>query len=106
MTNKIEIIFGIGEDRNGIRLSHEEQQTICETIQHHAATQFGGYTMIDSSGGWVDSFGKLIQEPGKILVLITTEPIKTAKEFAAWIRSTARQSCVSFSVTEIEHELI
>jgi hypothetical protein len=71
MSKKIEITFGVGKTKDGKNISNAKLDKAIRSIKLHAATFFGGYTLLSAEGGWKDSNGNLVEEPSKVLVLHT-----------------------------------
>lgn len=72
-TLKIEFCFGTGFDRNQNPLTVEERRFGLNQIKQGAVEIFGGYTLVDTEGGWRNPAGVLVEETGKSLVIYTIE---------------------------------
>jgi hypothetical protein len=59
-TAKMYIPTAVGED-------------MIESIKMSAALEFGGYTIYDATGGWVNEDAELIEEPVKVLEVVTDD---------------------------------
>jgi len=74
MKYKIEFGFGVGEDRDGNVISIERHESALGAIRREAATLFGGYTLTRTEGGWRNPQGRLVEEPGYTLSVLTDYP--------------------------------
>ena len=93
------IFVGSGYDRHNTTISPVERDDIRHRILTEAADVFGGVTILDANGAWVDDSGRLIEE--KIFQIIIyshrTEGEEHASKWAGFIRfilTTSRQTSV------------
>lgn len=90
---KTVITVGIGETGNGGKLNAYEQGIIRSVITDEAARVFGGATITDGFGVWVDN-GRTISEPVLVLTLYHDLPDWQIAGFAAFCGGAARQKAV------------
>src|SRR5688572_27076956 len=64
---KIEFGFGVGFDRDQRKLTYEDIQIALANIRKEAITVYGVYTLTGTTGGWRNSAGILVEEPGYTL---------------------------------------
>jgi hypothetical protein len=67
------IVIGTEYDRDGNPISESDRQAAIQYICHHAARWFGGYTIWESRGGWLDSSGNLVEEAGVVLSILAED---------------------------------
>ena len=79
---RITITAGIGEDRNGSPLDGQEVTQALANIRATVARIFGGYTERETLGGWINSAGELVTEPGRQWIALTAKPAREADELA------------------------
>lgn len=64
--NKLTITAGIEQDRDGNTISDADKAHALDLIRNYLALKFGGYTEIDTAGGYtMRSTGALVTEQGK-----------------------------------------
>ncbi len=106
---KAEITFGIERDKNNDALdtTTHEMWSLREQIEKLACELFGGYTWIDTRGGWVDPNKIIIREDGRILSILTTDN-KTHEVLglAKFIRDALNQSCVAVTITVVSTQFV
>jgi hypothetical protein len=105
---RIEFTFGIGLDRTGGAISPSYAFDALRSIGKRAAVQFGGYTLLESSGGWVSPEGNLVTEPGRVMVIVTDT--KTANlnvtDMAEFIATTLHQACVMVTTSRVSFAML
>src|SRR5689334_21475876 len=99
---RVEIGFGIGNDRNGFPIKARTLQHNKTAIETRAVHEFGGYTWINTSGGWMNPKGVCVKEQGMTLLLLGSGDVfvKRARDFAVDLRDDLKQECVCFTVSE------
>lgn len=70
MSKKIEITFGVGKTEYGEAINPEMAEIEIKAIKALSAHLFGGYSMHCIEGGWKDEAGAVVEEPGRLLVLL------------------------------------
>jgi hypothetical protein len=60
----IQFTAGIGENKEGKVLSPDFVSKALDDIRYTLSSEFGGFTELDSVGGWLHE-GRVIQEKGK-----------------------------------------
>ncbi len=98
-TREYRIQFGVGEDRDGQPIGTDERRDMVAAICGRAASTFGGWTLYDHKGGWIDDKGRAVIEPGHTLSLVISNTRDNtaedrAKAFAGVVCRAARQQCV------------
>ena len=65
---------------------------------------FGGYTIYEAEGGWEDSNGKLIKEPGYIIETVTdrSEAEKPLEHITNFILGNTKESMVLITKSPVE----
>lgn len=109
-TLKIEFTFGIGRDRNQNHLTVEARRFGMGQIKKTAIKLFGGYTIIDTEGGWRNPDGVIVEETGKTLIIYTKEiqslllpdKIETMREE---IKNALRQEAICIVQTLVNSEI-
>jgi len=101
--NRITITAGIGEDANGAPIAGARLAEVLATIRASFAAGFGGYTETDAMGGWINDAGRLVVEPAKRWVILTTAGAADAKAMAdAAARMVGRGLNQAVVVREVE----
>ena len=93
------IFVGSGYDKDNKTISPSERDEIRQKILVKAAEIFGGVTILDADGAWIDDSGRLIEE--RIFQIIVyshrTEGDHHASQWAGFIRfilNVSRQTSV------------
>jgi len=63
------LTIGIGKTAEGIDIPRDNAKEILTMVDAEACKRFGGFTRIDSFGGWIDDSGNVITEPGVIYTI-------------------------------------
>ena len=79
---RITFTAGIGEDGNGRPLDPQELTQALAAIRAGIAHTFGGYTERETFGGWINSAGELVTEPGRQWIALTDKPAREADTLA------------------------
>jgi len=113
MKYKIEFGFGIGEDRHGRLIAQNDAKRAVRAICDKAASLFGGYTLLDTFGGWKNEQGRLVEEPGKTLVIYITDAMQEFANVEArkiklvtLVKELLDQQAVAVITTEVEIEYL
>lgn len=96
---KVSITFGVGVDKDGDELSNAFVEAALNAIETRAVNAFGGYTLIDGEGGYVNPNGRLVRECVQILV-IHTDKLDIVGSFASDVRRLLNQESVLVSFVE------
>ena len=103
---RITITAGIGEDRYGNPLQAQDVQTALAGIRATLAGAFGGYTELETYGGWLTDAGELVTEPGRRWIALTDKPAReadpAAETVAEYVRDVLKQVSVVLE-TETVH---
>lgn len=86
--------FGIGETRDGFAITDDQRRAILQAVKETAAGIFGGFTLFNVQGGWVNPEGRLVEEPGISLLICSPQPEHVLREFADYVRRVACQHSV------------
>lgn len=112
---EFEFGFGIGEDKNGRNIAVNDARRAVRAICDKAVTLFGGYTLLDVFGGWKNDAGRVVEEPGKTLIIYADTAYQSngklgidnlVAEFAGFIKGMLEQECVAVITTQIEIEYL
>lgn len=72
---KLEFNFGLELDREGKKLTSSEQALGVDSIRRTALALFGGCTLTETKGDWLDlKTGKTYSETGSMLSILVDEP--------------------------------
>ena len=104
MTYSARLVFGVGYTKSGSVVS--DLDTKLRVILEEASRRFGGATLIESLGGWLDA-GKLIREGGRVLIIDglhdndgSSCDVDNAKKFAVWVRDLLNQASVVLTIQQ------
>jgi len=65
------LIVGVKFDRHNQTIDHEKlHDDILPSIRHLLATEFGGYTEVITTGGWINPDGHLVEEEGRQFTIL------------------------------------
>jgi len=67
---KFEITIGVEYDRDNRRITPKHREAALDKIKDLAALHYGGYTMVQGTGGWHNDAGELVQEHVVILTIV------------------------------------
>jgi hypothetical protein len=104
---KIEIGFGVGEDKDRNPLQAVDQKL--ERVAQYVAANFGGYTFISTTGGWINPQGILVSEAGMTLFIMaddTEDNRVNAGILACFVRDVMHQACVAFTITQCQFQYL
>lgn len=76
-----QVIAGCGQDRHGVALTATYAKNAIYQARKIAAIAFGGYTVHETVGGWVNPAGETIHEPG-VSFLIIAGGLSEVEKFA------------------------
>lgn len=99
--NRLTITTGIGEDRNGQAIRSSVYVRALARIREWLAREHGGFTEVDTNGGWINPSGALVMEGGKRFIVLTAEPF-AGHRTADFIRRALNQESV---VLEVERNV-
>lgn len=104
---KIEISFGTGHDKDNKPIDSLALFRAINQIEKLALSLFGGYTWVETEGGWLDENQIAICEPGKTLSIMTNSNKQhEARQLAVFIRDQINQSCVCLTITPVQFTFI
>ena len=95
---RITITAGTGEDASGQPLDAGEVAQAVAGIRGTLARMFGGYTERETVGGWINSAGELVTEPGRQWIALTNKPAREADPLAYEVADYARDALRQASV--------
>lgn len=76
MNYRISLGFGCGEDRNGNAIPADHATHCIAEVLKLAAQIYGGASLSDVDGAWINPEGKLVVEKGKSLVIVVDDLLK------------------------------
>lgn len=92
------LFVGSGYDRDNVAISPAERDEIRHQILAKSAEIFGGATIVDGQGVWVDDAGKMIQEPTFQIIVYSRRPSDSVRPllagFIRFILGVSRQTSV------------
>lgn len=96
VTSMLQLTVGIGKQANGKTLDKTHVRNGLNIIRKELSTEFGGYTELNSNGGWVNPRGELVTEKGKTfqVALMQQTTIKNIKSVAEKARNALNQESV------------
>lgn len=74
------IYFGVGEDRD--RQPIPDLDRSIKRIKQAACSCFGGFTLVESAGGWLNPEGIVVEEKGYVLTILTSNNVDHVTRFA------------------------
>ena len=88
------IFVGSGYDKDNKTISPSERDEIRQKILAEAAEVFGGVTILDANGAWIDDSGRMIEERVFQIIVYShrTEGDEHASKWASFIRFILRVS--------------
>lgn len=92
--NRITITTGTSEDRHGHAIPAAELDTKLDRIRTYLAQEYGGFTEVQTVGGWSNDEGRLVIELGRRYTIATADPFTTGRQAADFIRRTLGQASV------------
>ena len=102
MSYRIRVSYGIGKDRDNNPIETDIAVAAESEILTMAARIFGGATISDTRGSWIDESGHLVIEQGRSIVIMVDDLLKTGYDRIAplisLIKSSLNQSVVLWSV--------
>ena len=105
MIYRITFTAGLEKDAKGFYLGEEDVRKAVGAIRRQLVARFGGYTEADTTGGWVDDDGYLVEERGKrwtcLASMTRKEAEKAGRELAGLIAAELRQACVVMEVERV-----
>lgn len=110
MTNQSQfsLYIGVGETKDGYAITKTERKNGELSIKQWAAELFGGYSMLQLNGGWINPNNELVQEPAiKLEILTKTDNATLVREFAKQCKELFNQEHVLMTVRNLDElELI
>jgi hypothetical protein len=79
---RYEFGFGVGFDRDHVRLNAGFVAKACKSILVRACELFGGCNLLQGQGAWIDDRGTLVLEESRVLVVDTTSTGRGSSEFS------------------------
>lgn len=106
-THRIDFGFGIQLDKDKNQIAMREQEKMLDRIGAWANHQFGGYTLTETVGSWVNPGGYTFSERGRTLTVYTDQRgTFAALGMAERIKEELRQEAVMVSITEVNARII
>lgn len=107
---RLNFYIGTGEDRDGVTIPEETKLQAMVNIRAIVASEFGGYTETQATGGWLNEAGRLIVEPAVMLsaVIASEEPIRSdkleirAQSIARYMARMLNQSAVMYTMEPLQ----
>ncbi len=103
----VEVRFYIPSvDKEGVPLSSSVRQCLVNDTVSRFGLWYGGCTLTEGHGAWLDALGKLVTEHVTIASAYTgekeyVERMTELLEWAVWVRDYAHQECVLYSVQPV-----
>lgn len=69
---RIEFAFGVGQNKAGAKLNPAWVKLGLEPVIKQATVLFGGCTVVETQGDWIDSAGKHCRESGRVISVCVT----------------------------------
>lgn len=91
---RITLFIGIEKDGKGRQIPSHERANALKFLRTRAAFDFGGYTLANVEGGWVNAQGRLVEEGAIRLDVYSDTPIWVAYAFARAAGTRLRQDSV------------
>ena len=86
-------------DADGNRIATDTIDATLDRVQLLMSRRFGGFTMTDATGGWVNDEGKIIRERIRIIrswvASISVDDLIWIQDLAAAVGRELNQNCVS-----------
>lgn len=106
-THRIDFGFGVELDRDKHPISPGELTVALHQIGLAANSRFGGYTITETTGSWVNPEGYTFTEAGRTLTVYTNQPgTYVALGLANIIKQELRQEAIMVSITEVNARII
>jgi hypothetical protein len=90
----VALYVGIEKDGAGKQIDPEVRANALQAVRQSAAQEFGGYTISNAAGGWLNPEGKLIEEGSIRLDLYTTKGEVQVSRWAAQVGAMFGQQSV------------
>lgn len=109
MNLQINFGFGVGRDKDGLGILPSDREVGLNFIRQRAAHLFGGYTLYETTGGWTNGAGRLVEEEGRTLMVLTTDEQYTLDQkidqMAEAIKFYLNQDAVAVTQTAVQWEM-
>lgn len=86
------VLFGAGRDRYGLPLTGVNLRLT--QIARYASDKFGGYTLYRHNGGWIGPDGRLLEERGFTVSILSDVLPEAETAFARKVREAFSQASV------------
>lgn len=114
---RIEFGMGTGYDKDGRLLAAMPGpwfHNAFNQIEQRAIDLFGGFTWVNTVGGWKDDAGIVTCEPGRTLLIYSGEiweqsngnTVERAKNLAQFIAQKLNQQAVALSIQETDFQFV
>jgi len=103
---RVEITFGLQYDRDNRTIDSFDRDKALFTIRRAAVADFGGYTLIDHVGGWINPAGQLVEEVSATIRLDFVNDLTKAERYAKYIKRLLNQSAVVLATYATESRMI
>ena len=107
---QISFTFGTTLDKDGMGILPNDRESAIRLIEKEAAQIFGGYTLYDARGGWINSAGRLAQEYSMTLMVLVDhataqERESKIEELRQIIKTQLNQEAVAVCVIHCEFSI-
>jgi len=106
MKYRIEFGFGVGEDAYGDPVEPARLVTALGIIRKTAADLFEGYTMHPTTGGWVNNAGRLVEEPGFTLFVVSDWNDAEVWKMVDTIKTEHNQHALAVTATQVIFDIL
>lgn len=90
-------------DADGRNLNHAQRERVLSLVCRTFSEKFGGATVTDGRGYYVNFDGDLVTEPVTIIETIAeSDPSSILDNVAEYVKDTLRQECVLYTVEPIK----
>jgi len=94
----IEFTFGAGFDKDQRIITISQRDGALEFIKRNAVELFDGYTMFSTAGGWKSPDGRIVEEAGYVLRVLTLTPAIDAFGWSASVM--AMSDCIKYALSQ------
>jgi hypothetical protein len=108
---RIDFTFGVGQDKEGLAIDRDQQQRAIREIKTEAAKLFGGYTLYQAQGGWINGGGRLVEEDSMTLTVYITDEIlgysrqNDVAQLSSTIKEQLNQESILVSEMQCSHTI-
>lgn len=105
ITHKLEIGFGVGQDKDGRTICLRERNKALQAIKEYATRHFGGCTLVETEGTWRDpATFQLFDEPGRTLIVYVdaAQSLDAIRGMANVVKAEMFQAAVFVVLTKLQ----